>query len=389
MRSADVLVLTGENETAVAVCSALESPEGLVTANLCKSMAELKTRLSKPAPDAARSVAIVDIDENPLQILFDLSKTTAANPSVFFVIVSREFNEKLMLQAMQAGARHFLRKSAIAAELNPIIAQWLREDKPAAEQGDVISVFSCSGGCGATTVAVNLAVELELAGSKPTLLVDLDCHYGSVAHHLNVTGQYGIAHILNRKGTIDRNLIESVAARSTSGIDVLLSPAAAQADASLPMDYDNLLRALDACRELYRYIILDAPRASQRVVADLASVSKAAAVVFQLSARDIAVARALVTALMEHGIASDRILPLANRVGRRGPMVKPADAQQAIGAPSLCCVRSDWREAMNSLNRGQPLALCAGRSKLRRDFRKIADQVQSWIENGRSEHGGT
>ena len=260
MRSTDVFVLTGENDTAVAVCSALESPEGLVTANLCKSMAELKTRLLKSAPDAPRSVIVVDIDDNAPQVLFDLSKMTSAHPGVFFVIVSREFNEKLVLQAMQAGARHFLRKSAVAAELSPIVAQWLGEDTPAAQQGDVISVFSCSGGCGATTVAVNLAVELHLANEQPTLLIDLDSHYGSASHHLNVTGQYGMAHILNRKGTIDRHLIESVAARSAGGIDVLLSPAAAGADAALDMDYDNLLRALDACRESYRCIIVDAPR---------------------------------------------------------------------------------------------------------------------------------
>ncbi len=388
MKSADVLVLTTENATAVAVCSALESPEGLVTANLCKSLAELKSRLLKSAPDDARSVAIVDIDENPPQILFDLSKLTAAHPGVFFVIVSREFNEKLMLQAMQAGARHFLRKSAIAAELHPAIAPWLRGDTQTVAQGDVISVFSCSGGCGATTVAVNLAVELHLAGEKPALLIDLDGHYGAVAHQLNVSGQYGIAHLLHRKGTVDRHLVESVAARSGSGVDVLLSPVAAQADASVPMDYDRLLRTLDVCRELYRYIIVDAPRAAPRVMADLASASEAAVIVFQLSTRDIATARTLVRQLPEHGIAADRILLLANRVGRRGPMVKPADARQALGMAALGCIRSDWRRAMDSLNRGQSLAQCAGRSKLRRDYRKIADQMQSWIENGRAEQGG-
>jgi pilus assembly protein CpaE len=388
MKSADVFILTGEDETAVAVCSALESPEGLVTANLCKSMAELRTRLSKPAPDATRSVAIVDIDGDPAQILFDLGKLTSANPSAFFVIISREFNEKLVLQAMQAGARHFLRKSAIASDLKPVVAQWLREDAPASEQGDVISVFSCSGGCGATTAAVNLAVELRLAQAASTLLVDLDCHYGSVAHHLNVTSQYGIAHILNRKGTIDRNLIESVAARSASEVDVLLSPAAADADATLSMDYDNLLRAFDVCRECYRCVVVDAPRVSRRVLADLASISRVAIVVFQLTALDVARARTLVAALTEHGVATDRILPLANRAGGRGSVVKPADARQALGVTSLFCVRSDWRKAIGSLTRGEPLATAAGRSRLRRDFRRIADQVRARIENGHSEHGG-
>ena len=96
--------------------------------------------------------------------------------------------------------------------------------------------------------------------SRPVLLVDLDPHYGSVAQYLDVQGKYGIAHILNREGTIDRHLVESSVVRYAEGLDVLLSPAAAEADKHKPMNYDNLLRVLEACRESHGYVVVDAPR---------------------------------------------------------------------------------------------------------------------------------
>jgi len=383
MISADVLLLTQEKETAAAVRSVLESGPIKGSASVCRSVAELKTRLVRPEADAPCNVAVVDIDEDPRRVLLELSRVVATNPNTRFVVVSKEFDEKLVLQAMQAGARHFLRKSAIGAELSTVLERLLAHRAEASRQlGDVISVFGCSGGCGATTMAVNLANELRLSTSKLVLVVDLDAHYGSVAAHLGVGGKYGIAHVLNREGTIDRDLIESSTVSVAPGFDVLLSPAVAQANAALPMNFDNLLRVLDVCRESHAYVIVDAPRLPWQVTADLASVSRLAVLVFQLTVRDVAFARSMVSFLLERGMAREKILALANRVKRRGPLLRIVDTQRAIGIKPLYCVRSDWRKAVKSVNQGQPLANIARRSGLRRDLCKIAEQVQRWTSNG-------
>ncbi len=193
------------------------------------------------------------------------------------MVVSNEFNEDLVLQAMQVGARHFLRKSSIGGELAVVLGSLLAQETEATGRlGRIVSVFSCGGGCGATTVAVNLAHELHAGASKSTLVIDLDEHYGSVAQHLGVSGKYGIAHILGRKGTIDRHLIETSVVRAANGVDVLLSPAAATADVGQPLRYENLPRVLDACRESHDIVVVDAPRVPKQAMADLAAVSQAA-----------------------------------------------------------------------------------------------------------------
>jgi pilus assembly protein CpaE len=231
-------------------------------------------------------------------------------------------------------------------------------------------------------VAVNLANELRLAENKRVLVVDLDLHYGAVATYLGVKGRYGIGHILGRQGPIDKHLIESTAVAYREGFDVLLSPASVESDAALALNFKNLPATLETCRESYDYVVIDAPRISKPVMTDLAAISQIGMVVFQLTVRDVAYASSVVSFLADQGIPREQILSLANRVRKRGPLLRLEDSRRAIGANSMCPIRSDWAKAMKSLNRGQLLSDVARRSGLRRDYRRLAAWVRRSTSNG-------
>lgn len=382
MMSADVLVVTREQETAAMVRSVLEGGVVSSTPSVCDSIMELRARLSRMM-DSRPGVAFVDIDEDTEHVLFELSKTLARHPHIRFVALSKSFDEKLVLHAMQAGARHFLRKNAITAELDNVLERLLiDESQERVRLGAVTSVFSCSGGCGATTVAINLANELRIAGAERVLIVDMDQHYGSVAAYLGLKGRYGIGHVLARGGDIDRHLVESAAITHRQGIEVLLSPVSAEADMNTALDYGNLLAALEACRESYSHVIVDAPRIPSQTMADLASAGKVAVVVFQLTVRDVRFAGSMISFLTGQGIPRERILPVANRVRKRGGLLRLEEGRHAIGAAGLFSIRSDWRKAIRSTNQGLPLSEVAKRSGLRRDYRRLADRVRHCTANG-------
>ena len=84
------------------------------------------THRAVEAGERSRAIAMVDIDEDPEQMLSELSKITTPTRTVV-IVLSKEFNERRVLQAMQAGARHFLRKSAIATELDTVLEQLLAQ----------------------------------------------------------------------------------------------------------------------------------------------------------------------------------------------------------------------------------------------------------------------
>jgi pilus assembly protein CpaE len=387
MQFTKLLVLTKEPRIVAAVQAAVATGASSESIVPCKSMAELRSRLAQSV--ATRVAALVDIDENPQLTLLDLAKTITAHPDTPFVVLAEEFDERRVLQAMQVGARHFLRKNALGEELDTVLGRLLlHEPARPIQMGDVVTVFSCSGGCGTTTTAVNLAAELRLAGQGPVLLIDLDPHYGSVASYLGLEGRFGIAHLLNRTGPIDRHLVESTVVPCREGLDVLLSPAMATADRNKTMNYENLLRVLDACRESHRYVVLDAPRMPHPALLDAASATRVAVVVLRPTIRDVAYAKSLIALLIEQKMASDRILALANQNHRRGGLLHLAEVRNALGGPALRSVRTDGRRALKSVHRGKPLAELARFSGVRRDFRRVARQVREWTANRPDEKGG-
>ncbi|MHC4704758.1 MAG: hypothetical protein ACYTFQ_29785, partial [Planctomycetota bacterium] len=89
-----------------------------------------------------------------------------------------------------------------------------------------------------------------------------------------------------------------------------------------------------------------------------------------------------VSSLTESGIARERIIPLANRVKKRGPLVRFEDTKRALGLSSCISIRSDWRKAMKSINHARPLAEAVRRSGLRRDIRELAVNVRARRKNG-------
>ena len=375
----NVLLITKEDTTANMVSSALNSSQRVALGGIYQEISELRVYLSHTATQAV----VVDIDPDPSRVLYDLGMIVTTHPETRVVVVSSRFNEELILEAMQAGARHFLRKESIASELDEVLERLLcNEMEREVTSGSIISVFSASGGCGATTVALNLTNELRLASSEPVLTIDLDSCYGAVSAYLGITGRYGIADVLDHKGPIDKHLIKSSAYNYMGDFHVLISPASVEDSGSKLLQYQNLTDVLEACRQVYRYTVIDAPRVAESVATNLAAVSKFALVVFQLTVKDLKFARSMVLSLTRSGISREKIIPLANRCKRRGPLVRLEDSKKALGLDSLHRVRSDWRRAMNCVNRGQPLAQVAPRSGLRRDFRKLAAEIYAYETNG-------
>ncbi|MHC4291972.1 MAG: hypothetical protein ACYSTR_07145, partial [Planctomycetota bacterium] len=143
------------------------------------------------------TAGIVDIDPNPTEMLGELEAMTSANPRLCTVVVSETITQDLILSAMQAGARHFLQKGSVHNELSGVMGRLLTHNGVKRKTGSVLTVFSASGGCGATTVALNVANELRLKASKPVLVIDLDRCYGAASAYLDIKSDYGIDDVLS------------------------------------------------------------------------------------------------------------------------------------------------------------------------------------------------
>jgi pilus assembly protein CpaE len=380
------LLVTKDPATVDKIKQALDDSDLMNLAGVCKEVLELRSYLSKSKVQAV----VIDIDPDPSRILYELVNILTAYPKIYIVVVCSHFTKKLALQAMQAGVRHYLEKDTIASELTDELQQLIEggAKKEAGVGSTVISIFSAGGGCGATTVAINLANELRLLSSKQVLVIDLDSYYGTVSTYLGIKSEYGVVDVLSRKGLIDKHLIQSSAYAYMDNYHVLPSPASIRSPKVKSVHLENLPRVLEACREVYRYTVIDAPRMSESDMAKLAGLSDVVLIVFQLTVKDVHFARSMVLSLNKSGITSDKIMSLANRVKKRGPLVRLEDGKKAVGLKSCQAIRSDWRKTIKSVNSAKPLAQIVQKSGLRNDFKKLADSVRSYEANNSSKVSG-
>jgi len=370
--SSGIVLATKQRDFAEKIKSLLSSNSDISLSDTCSGIAELRGQLeATKAP-----VAIVDIDSDTHRTLSELDQLVPLYPNTRFAVVSSSSSKELIMEAMQSGARYFMHKKLIGVELDMVLEKIIVDTaKTLSANGQIITILSAGGGCGATTIAINLANELGLKASQPILTIDLDEHYGAISTYLGIKNGYGIADVLSQKERIDHELITTSATSYKDNFDVLLSPATINRAESINGSSSNLAEALDACKTAYKYTVVDAPRVSEKVLQLLTNTSRFNLIVLQPNVKDVKIAEMLITNLRRHGIASEKIVPLVNRYQIRGPVVPIDEIKNTLNCEHIHKVRNDFKRVINGINRGKLLSESSPRSSARRDMIKIAEKI--------------
>lgn len=405
-RGFDVLTVTQEPLTASAVSEALRPANGQIAAHeVCRTVADLDLALHRASRrNSPPCAVIVDIDPSPAQILADLAPIIDRNINARFLAVSDDQRSDFVLQAMQAGVRHYLLKDRLKCDLPSILSR-LTPPSPVPTQtahGSIVTVLSAGGGCGATTFAINLAYELNLllrddlsrvgeidSGARRTLVVDLDCHYGSAMGYLGLTANYCVGDVLAAGDRMDSQLLRSAAVPCGEELHVLASPATVNLEWPAVLEHRHLAQLLNNAREVYGWTVVEAPRVTFEVAGMLAAASEMTYLVFEMNVEDIRVAKALYGSLLARGVAAERVMPLVNRWQKRWirrEMISLDQARRAIGCSTLETLSNDYKAVLSNVNLGKPLSATAPRSALRLDIQKLASALQSKAR-GNERHG--
>ena len=384
----EILLVTSESDTKNDVDAVLSAKEHFVPVGVCRDVASLVNRLE--GIDAP--IVLIDIDSQPMQMLEDLAPIVNKFVHARFVVISSERGSDLVLKAMQVGVRHIQIKKTITSELGTVLEGLIETTQSQAGQHGhrvAITVLSASGGCGCTTLAVNLANELRLNNSERVLLVDLDYNYGSIATYLDLHGKFGVADVLNHEAGIDTQLINTTVVSFSENLDVLMSPVSANSLGVNPPEPEKLGALLASCKQSYAFTVFDAPRISIDAAATLAGDSGLILIVLHLLVPDVRVTKMLLSALIRSGISEDRIMAIINRYRKRGNMVDLEGAEKALHGISLFRLSNDYTSVIRALNYGTPLADTAPKSAIRRDLIQLASQlVDSKVRNNGRLHIG-
>ena len=372
----DLYLLTTDLETQRVVAHALGLDSAAFRQRMLHSVAELTSCLEKHTVP----LVLIDIDPEPLVALGNIEPLVQRFTETRFVVLCSTLSNEVMIEAMQVGVRNCLVKAKLERDLPPVVKR-LARDRAGENSGIVVSVLSARGGCGSTTVALNLASELHQPEGPPVLLVDMDLDYGAAAPYLSLEPEFGLQHVLAQGANIDSQLISSTAATFEEGFQVLASPATAG-----PVDPQSIaLGAVDtmlsACKSHYGHTVIDAPRMPMDSAVRLARASAITIVVLELAVVDVRRARSLFNELAARAVPRDSMIALVNCYKKRGSMLTLADAEEALNGVSIATVREDFESTMKAINLGSPLSKIAPRSNARKDIRDLLQSIHSRLES--------
>jgi pilus assembly protein CpaE len=325
------------------------------------------TTMSTPdqlAPLLGRSDApqlvIINLDPGAAESLKKVAHLPRQYPHLNFFLMSQVLDPNLLMEAMHLGIKEFIplpmseEKLANAVER---VAQTLGMGKRA----KLIHVIPTIGGCGSTTVACNVAASLAKLGK--TVLVDLDLVRGGVASYFDTRPRYTIADVMASGEKLDKQLLDNaLAVHQSSGLSILARP-------ELPEDTQRVTtpgvaRLLSVLGRVFDYVVIDSVMSIDPVYAAAIAASDVNLLVMQLNVPSAKNAERFVGALRRMGVEASKIRIVVNRYVKKGCDIEPEEVERALGLKISWMIPNDFKNAIASINFGEPVVLRAPRAEI-------------------------
>lgn len=276
---------------------------------------------------------------------------------------------QLIVEAMRAGAAEFFESSPSTETLLEGFARLPAEpiaEPDDATHGRIITVVNAKGGCGATTVAVNLAVALQEEHGN-TVVVDF-APIGHTALHLNVRPRFGLLNALESMHRVDRSFLEGLMTQCPNGLHLLAGTEAPMEMSASGEDIRRLFQPLAAC---YRYVVVDASSRLDPILRIVCDLSHTVLLVAEAGTVALLWSAARVRNYLTGGKPStDKVRLVLNRF-RNSLEFSEADAEAASDAKLLAKIPSQGPAVGKSVDKGRPVALQEN-SEVGRAFQELA-----------------
>jgi MinD-like ATPase involved in chromosome partitioning or flagellar assembly len=300
-----------------------------------------------------------------------------ARPAVGVILARREVDVTLLSRALQAGVRDVVPvgdDAAMAAACRRSYEVSRRMLAPPTGEefapGQIVTVFAAKGGCGKTTVAVNLGVALARQGVGRICVVDLDLAFGDVAISVQLDPVRTIVDALPMAGHLDESGAASLLTRYQPGLDMLLAPLTpGDAEKVPPRLIGELLAVL---RGMYDFVVVDTP----------AQLSEHVLTAMDVSSQLVLLTTPEVPALKNLRVAMDMLDMLSYPRQIRSVVVNRADSKVGLSLDHVRKVtRSDIaaqipssRAVPVSVNKGVPIVLDSPGHPVSQSLMKFAQQ---------------
>lgn len=314
---------------------------------------------ANPAPDMLL-LFLADEAEEHLQSI--IQRPSRSRPILLVIGSIGGDSPAVMRLAMQAGARDFLHYPLEPPEVVNMVRKIVGESNTDVHEQSTLTAFiSPKGGGGASMVAEGVAHVLRAQYGCSTLLMDLDCQFGTQYLNLDLRPDKGLKEALDVIESLDDVALKGYVGQHSSGLHVL---GALPNQILLPGEITEkrLYRLLELLMANYSQIVVDLPCTIDSTFSLIVEKMRHIVMVVQQDFQNVRNAQKLNQILLDElQVPSSRIAVIINRYDATNA-ITIQDIEQALQLKVSGILPSDYRSVNDAANLGVPLMVHAPKS---------------------------
>ncbi len=326
--------------------------------------------------DMNADALIVDIDAAQVEDFEQLQKIRRmAGPNCALIVVTSNFSPAAARILIQLKVADFLVKPLQTADLVRACNNALKQSGEEAQvEPQFLAFMPASGGVGTTSIALEAAQILNQHGrnfGRTTCVIDLNFQQGSCAEYLDIEPRFDISEIENNPERLDRQLLDVMLSKHSSGLSVIAAP-------NQPTELRSfkaalVMRLLDLASAYFDNVVIDLPRIWFPWTETVIMGSNRLFVVSDMTVPSIRNAKRLLAAIDQRIGNQTAVKVIVNRMDRRKTPngLNASDVEAALGDRFAGGISNNYQLVRDAVDRGMPLQEIQPDNNVTRELRAL------------------
>jgi pilus assembly protein CpaE len=302
-------------------------------------------------------VLLIDLTQltEPFENLARKIKACSAPPQI--IALNDTADPEVILGAIRAGASEFLYppvEAGLNKALERLSTERLKAQQSSSQQhrGRIIGFVSAKGGCGATTVACHVAVEIQKGTGQEVLLADLDMESGLIGFLMKTKSNYTILDAIRNVHRLDQSYWKALVSNGTPGLEVISAPITATVRETL--DGEHFRHVLQFARQSYDWIVVDLGRGLSMLAANMLAEVDETYLISTLDLPALHQTKQVVQSALDAGYGRNRLKLILNRAPKRSDF-DLSQIQRVLGLPIFEMLPNAYPELFEAYSEGNLL----------------------------------
>lgn len=347
MKSANVLLALEDEYLRQDITSILSRSESSYSEQDPSNWQQVLDSLHTDRPD----ILLVELNAIRSDITAALRAVKKSAAQTKIVALHPTDDSQMILTAIRAGASEFVHPpyDQTFAPAMERVMETRESDTGRERRGKVIGFLSAKGGCGSTTLACHVAVDLKRQTGQRTLLADLDFTSGMVGFVMKVASTYSVLDAVTNLSRLDESLWKALVVEWKPGLDVIPGPESFSHE-SVP-SRDDLRQVIRFMRSQHDWVVLDLGRSLNEVAASIYSELDELLLVSVLEVSALHGLKSIAQKLRDRGEDLSKLEVILNRTPKMMDITQQ-ELQKVLGRPLYAMLPNDYPSLYEAYSAG-------------------------------------